>query len=265
MLPPQMPCRLLLLALISLIVVGCAGGSSGPVSAEDLPAALREADQLLGAVDAAMAKCPEAPASSLQIPPSIIERVRRDSFFDPKVRSWVQMTIRAQEKLNACTLPAVAEAIPKAERARQLAHRLEPTDDVSPDFVEPFGSVASRTQDWVAAEGSASSQLEDAITTLRGALDAFGAFKRDIEAGAFANDTELQLALQERLSPYLRAIRDAQAEALKLRGRGEDAVSALNRAEQALDNLVNTDDKARAVADALAVANPGGYFAQGAG
>jgi hypothetical protein len=42
-------------------------------------------------------------------------------------------------------------------------------------------------------------------------------------------------------------------------------VGELNRAEQALDELVNTDDKARRVADGLAVANPGGFFAHGAG
>lgn len=254
--------RRVLFALTSLLVVGCAGGSNGSVSAEDLPAALREADRLLGTVDTAMRKCPEAQADALRIPPSIIDRAQKNSLFDVKVRAWVQSTIRAQTKLNACVLPAVADAIPQAERARQLAHRLEPTGEVSADFIEAFGSVASRTQDWVAAEGAASSQLQDAVAAFRAALDAFAAFKRDIDSGAFASDTELQVALEQRLSPYLRALRNAQAEALALRGRGEDAVLALNRAERALDDLANTDDDARAIADALATANSNGYFAQ---
>lgn len=208
MLPPQM--RLVLLfALIASMVAGCEGGSNESVSAMDLPAALRQADHLLGAVDHAMAKCPDAPANSLQIPPSIIKRLQEGSYFDPQVRSWVQRTIRAQEKLNTCRQPVVADAIPRAERARQLAHRLEQTDDLSLDFLDAFGSVSSRTQDWVVAEGAAGSQTEDAIATFRATLEAFAEFKRDNESGAFVNDTEFELALQERLSPYLDALRDA--------------------------------------------------------
>ncbi len=251
-----------LLVLTAPVIAGCAGSSDGSVSANDLPAALREADRHLGAVESAMARCPEPPATSLEIPPSIVKRLQRDSYFDPMVRSWAEGTIRAQERLNACRQPALADAIPESDRARRLAHEPDPTELVSLEFLDAFGSVASRTQDWVVAEGALNTYLADASATIRATLDAFAQFSEDIEAGAFPTDAELQLAAQERLSPHTDAFRDVQAEAFELRRRNEDAVSALRRAERLLDEELERDENLTRVARALADADPEGYFGQ---
>jgi len=209
-----------------------------------------------------MARAPEPPASAMQVPPGLFERLARNGFFDPKVRAWARSTVRAEARLNVRRVPIYIATLPKAERARTLAHEIDPTEAISLDFIEAYGAFATAEQQWVEAEAVVTSDLKDDMVVLTRTVNEYERFLADANAGAFGSQAELENAAQTRLEPLIRELKEAQHRADGLRTRNENAVDRANRTQHTFVELLRSDTEAKAVADSLAESDPQGLFAR---